>query len=121
MSPEQKRAIDLALEYLRETKPDDHGPSPADNWTDADWAILRKAIPPTLEEKSLLKSLSGVMSKETFDQTVTGLISRSLSDDPPFSVEKGCWGIIEDAIHRRGFFASGLSRTWRSLFSPSLR
>ena len=116
MKAEQKRAIDLALQYLRETKPNEYGPSPADNWTEADWAILLKAIPLTLEEKNICKSLSSEMPKQTYDQIVTGLISRAQSDDPPFSVEKGCWGIIEDAIHRRGFFGSGLSRVWRSHF-----
>jgi hypothetical protein len=116
MNTEQKRAITLALLYVRETKPNDSGPGPADNWTDADREIIIKATPFSPERQKIIKELAGPMTKDRADQLWDAVIGRVQSDDPLFSVEEGCWGIIEDAIHRRGFFASGLSRVWRSLF-----
>jgi hypothetical protein len=45
MNSDQKRAVALALPGLREMKPDDYGPSPTGTWTEADWAVVRKANP----------------------------------------------------------------------------
>ena len=56
------------------------------------------------------------MTKDRADQLWGIVTERVESGDPLFSVEEGCWGIIEDAIHRRGFFASRLSRVWQNLF-----
>lgn len=109
MNAGQKRVVALALQYVRETKPDAYGPGPADSWTEADWSLWQKANPlqrPMTEVSR--KILSGEVNRFDYGLQVLG-------GDTPFSVMKGAWAIIEDAIHRRRFFSSPPARIWRAI------
>jgi hypothetical protein len=97
MNVDRERAVALALQYLREMKPDDHGPAPTDAWTDTDWDLWRRANP-------LQRQMTEVSGQILEGQREAGeYVHELLSGGSPFSVEKGAWAIIEDAIHRRGF------------------
>ena len=116
MNAEQKRAVAMALQFVRDLKPDDHGPSPSDNWTDEDWAILRKANPLAPQMDAMVRGFVDTTQKTEFDKTSAEITDQLLSGESPFSVSKGCWGIIEDAINRRRFFESPVSKVLRSIF-----
>jgi hypothetical protein len=103
MNADQNKAVRLALDYLQQTTKQF---TPSDAWTDADWAIWRNANP--LQDqmvtisREILADPKGSKFMEVGRQIIEGA-------DTPFSMQKGAWGIVEDAIHRRGF------RLWRSI------
>lgn len=103
MNADQNKAVRLALDYLQQTTKQF---TPSDAWTDADWAIWRKANP--LQDQmgqfraKILADPKGSKFMEVARQIIEG--------DTPFSMQKGAWDIVEDAVHRRGFF-----RRWRSI------
>ncbi len=103
MNADQNKAVRLALDDLQQTTKQF---TPSDAWTDADWAIWRKANP--LQDQmgqfraKILADPKGSKFMEVARQIIEG--------DTPFSMQKGAWDIVEDAVHRRGFF-----RRWRSI------
>jgi hypothetical protein len=60
--------------------------------------------------------MTGVSRKILAGEVQVGdWVDQLLDGDTPYSVEKGAWAIIEDAIQRRGFFASLPVRIWRAI------
>ena len=57
MNAGQKRVVALALQYIRETKPDAYGLGLADSWTEADWDLWHKANPLPAESQRMMKML----------------------------------------------------------------
>jgi hypothetical protein len=109
MNADQRRVVALALQYIRETKPDAYGDGPADSWTDADWDLWQRANP-------LQREMTEVSRQILRGEVEIGEYAHKLLDgDTPYSVMKGAWAIIEDAIYRRAFFASRPAKIWRAI------
>jgi hypothetical protein len=103
MNAGQTRAVALALEILQKTTEEFR---PVTAWTDADWAIWRRANPLQDQIDKISRELAA--DKDKMIEYATS--QRFLDDDTPFDMRKCAWAIIENAIHRRGFF-----RLWRSI------
>jgi hypothetical protein len=103
MNADQNKAVRLALDYLQQTTKQF---TPSDAWTDADWAIWWKANP--LQDQ--MDQFRAKILADPKDPKFMEVARRIIEGDTPFSTQRGAWGIVEDAVHRRGFF-----RLWRSI------
>jgi hypothetical protein len=109
MNADQNKAVRLALDYLQQTTKQF---TPSDAWTDADWAIWRKANPLQDQMDTISREILADSKGSKFMEVGRQIIEGA---DTPFSRQRGAWGIVEDAIHRRGFF-----RLWRGITRRSV-
>jgi len=106
MNADQNKAMSLALDILRKTTEEF---TSTDAWTDADLMIWRKANPPQDQMDRLSREFLADSDK------LINHAPRMFDGDTPFSMRKGVWGIVEDAIDRRGFF-----QLWRSILGEEV-
>jgi hypothetical protein len=107
MTQDQKKAVAVAIDYLRNTSEES---SPADNWTEAEKQLFRRANPLTVEQERVAERLI----RKGLDATINYAQEHVLGEKPSvFSSSEGCWRIIEDAVNRSGFFQSPLRRAWQ--------
>ena len=105
MNAEQKKAVHMALDFLQRTTEDF---TPSDSWSDKEWAIWFKANPFQPKMESVSRGILADPSGKRFMEATSSILEST--DDTPFSMRRGAWAVIENAIYRRGFFT-----WWRSI------
>jgi len=106
MNADQKRIIQLAIELVQGDG-EAYGEGLCDGWTERDKEIFSQANPLAQKAQDAIRAFVNHPTETAVDD-ITNMVL--YSKHSPFSVRDGCWGIIQDAIYRRGYFASGLRR-----------